>query len=408
MDVVYPACCGVDVHKQTVVACLLRTDAGSRRTKEVRTFGTTTEALLALGDWLESHGVTHVAMESTGVYWKPVWHILEGAFELVLGKARQMRNVPGRKSDQSDASWFSDLQAHGLIRNSFVPPQPIQDLRDLTRTRKQLVREKAQHVQRIQKVLEDANIKLTSVLSDIQGLSGRTILDAITNGITDPHQLAKLAHPQVKAPREKIVEALEGKVTEHHRFMLRLHLQQMDALQRAIGALESRIEEKLSSFREIAELISTIPGLAGTVTATIIAETGGDMSAFPSDDHLVSWAGLSPGLNETGGKRKSARTRPQRWLKTAMVQAAQAAVKKKDSYLRSKYHRIKARRGSKKAILAIAAALLRATYHVVTTRVPYRDLGPDYFDARDRQRSMRRLVRRLEALGYQVDLKAAA
>jgi len=407
MEVIYPRCGGLDVHKDLVVACV-RLAEGQEVKRETKRFGTTTRQLLHLSDWLASHRVTHVAMESTGVYWKPVWHILEGEFALVLGKAKDMRNVPGRKSDESDSSWITELQAHGLIRPSFVPPEPIQEMRDLTRTRKQLVRARAESVQRIQKVLEDANLKLASVLSDIQGLSGRTILNAIVDGITDPQYLARLAHPRVKAPREKIAEALEGKVTDHHRFMLRLHLGQMDALQRAIGELESRIDEKLSSFREIAELISTIPGLSGTVTATLIAETGGDMSAFPSDDHLVSWAGLSPGLNESGGKRKSARTRPQRWLKVAMVQAAHAAVKNKDSYLYSKYRRIRARRGSKKAILAIAATLLRAAYHVVKTRTPYQDLGTDYFDARSQQRAVRHLVRRLEGLGYRVDLKAAA
>ena len=407
MEVIYPRCGGLDVHKDLVVACV-RLAEGQEVKRETKRFGTTTRQLLQLSDWLASHGVTHVAMESTGVYWKPVWHILEGEFTLVLGKAKDMRTVPGRKSDESDSSWITELQAHGLIRPSFVPPEPTQELRDLTRTRKQLVRARAECVQRIQKVLEDANIKLASVLSDIQGLSGRTILNAIVDGNTDPEYLARLAHPRVKAPREKIAEALEGKVSDHHRFMLRLHLGQMDGLQRAIGELESRIEEKLSSFREIAELISTIPGLSGTVTATLIAETGGDMSAFPSDDHLVSWAGLSPGLNESGGKRKSTRTRPQRWLKTALVQAAHAAVKNKDSYLYSKYRRIRARRGSKKAILAIAATLLRAAYHVVKTRTPYRDLGTDYFDARGRQRAVRNLVRRLEGLGYQVALKAAA
>ena len=407
MEVICSRCAGLDVHKDLVVACV-RLARGEEVKREIRRFGTTTRQLLALREWLEGHGVTHVAMESTGVYWKPVWHILEGAFEMVLGRAKDMRNVPGRKSDQNDASWIADLLAHGLIRGSFVPPGPIQELRDLTRTRKQLTRERGQHVQRIQKVLEDANVKLSNVLTDIQGLSGRMILKAITDGATDPDQLARLAHPRVKAPRSEIAEALEGKVTEHHRFLLRLHLDQIDALDRAIASVEDQIEEHLKPFRELVELISSVPGLATTMAATVIAETGGEMEAFPTDDHLVAWAGLSPGLNESNGKQKNTRTKPQRWLKTAMVQAAHAAIKKKDSYLRARYYRIRARRGSKKAIIAVAAQLLRIVYHVVKTHTPYQELGPGYFDIRDRQRTVSRMVRRLESLGYHVDLKAAA
>lgn len=407
MEVLYPRCAGLDVHKDVVVACV-RLAEGREVKRDTKRFGTTTRELLRLREWLESHGVTHVGMESTGVYWKPVWHILEGGFEQVLGKAKDMRNVPGRKTDQSDASWIADLLAHGLIRRSFVPAEPIQELRDLTRTRKQLVRERAQHVQRVQKVLEDANVKLASVLTDIQGQSGRAILEGILAGIEDPKELAELAHPRVKASREKIAEALEGKVSDHHRFMLRLHLGQIDGLDRALSLMEARIEEKLSPFREEVELLETVPGLAEIAIAAVIAETSGEMSAFPSADHLVSWAGLSPQQNESAGKRKNTRTRPQRWLKTVLVQAAHAAVKKKDSYLRAKYLRIRARRGGKKAILAIAAMLLRAIYHILRKKVPYQDLGPDFFNKADRQRAARSLVRRLKGMGYEVELKAAA
>lgn len=407
MEVLYPRCAGLDVHKDVVVACV-RLAEGREVKRDTKRFGTTTRELLRLREWLEGHGVTHVGMESTGVYWKPVWHVLEGAFEQVLGKAKDMRNVPGRKTDQSDASWIADLLAHGLIRRSFVPAEPIQELRDLTRTRKQLVRERAQHVQRVQKVLEDANVKLASVLTDIQGQSGRAILEGILAGIEDPKELAELAHPRVKASREKIAEALEGKVSDHHRFMLRLHLGQIDGLDRALALMEARIEEKLSPFREEVELLETVPGLAEIAIAAVIAETSGEMSDFPSDDHLVSWAGLSPQQNESAGKRKNTRTRPQRWLKTVMVQAAHAAVKKKDSYLRAKYLRIRARRGGKKAILAIAAMLLRTIYHILKKKVPYQDLGPDYFNKADRQRAARSLVRRLKGMGYEVELKAAA
>jgi transposase len=407
MEVLHRRCAGVDVHKDLLVACVRLAEADQVQ-RESKRFGTTTRELLRLVEWLQSHGVTHVAMESTGVYWKPVWHVLEGHFALVLGNAREMRNVPGRKSDQNDASWIADLVAHGLIRGSLVPPEPIQELRDLTRTRKQLVRERAQHVQRIQKVLEDANVKLASVLSDVLGLSGRAILEAICKGVEDPQRLAALAHPSVKAPRSEIAEALQGRVREHHRFLIRLHLGQIDALEAAVAGLEGRIERVLSPFRDAVERLCTIPGFSATVAAGFLAETGGDMRAFPTDAHLVAWGGLSPQMNETGGKRKNTRTRRQQWFKTMLVQAAHAAVKKKDSYLRARYYRVRARRGSKKAILAVAATLVRAAYHMLKNQTEYQDLGPDFLDRRDRERSSRRLIRRLEGLGYKVQVQAAA
>ncbi len=407
MEVLHLRSAGLDVHKDLVVACVRLVEADRVR-RESKRFGTTTRELLRLLEWLQSYGVTHVGMESTGVYWKPVWHILEGHFTLVLGNAQRMRNVPGRKSDQNDASWIADLVAHGLIRSSLVPEPPMQELRELTRTRKQLVRERAQHVQRIQKVLEDANVKLSSVLSDILGLSGRAILEAIASGKTDPQQLAALAHPSVKAPRSEIAEALEGRVGEHHRFMLRLHLDQIDALEAAVARVEGRIEKMLSPFRAEVERLCTIPGFSTTVAAAFLAETGGKMEAFASDGHLAAWAGLSPQQNETGGKRKNTLTRPQRWLKPMMVQAAHAAVKKKDSHLRAKYYRIRARRGSKKAILAVAATLARIAYHLLTNQTEYQDLGSDYFDRRDRERATRRLIQRLERMGYKVEVQAAA
>jgi transposase len=298
--------------------------------------------------------------------------------------------------------------AHGLIRSSLVPAEPMQELRELTRTRKQLVRERAQHLQRIQKVLEDANVKLASVLTDLLGLSGRAILEAIVSGQDDPQQLARLAHPSVKAPRAQIAEALQGRVREHHRYLIRLHLGQIDALEAARASLEARIEEKLSPFRAEVERLSTIPGFSTTVAAAFLAETGGQMEAFPTDAHLVCWGGLSPQQNETAGKRRNTRTRPQRWFKTMLVQAAHAAVKKKDSYLRAKYYRIRARRGSKKAILAIAATLVRIAYHMLEKQTQYQDLGAEFFDRRDRERATRRLIRRLETLGYKVEVQSAA
>jgi transposase len=407
MEVLYPCCAGLDVHKDTVVACV-RLANGSPVQREVRTFGSTTPQLLALVEWLEGEGVTHVAMEATGVYWKPVWHLLEGRFALTLANARQIKNVPGRKSDVRDAEWIADLLAHGLIRSSFVPPAPIQEMRDLTRTRKQLVRERAQHVQRLQKVLEDANLKLASVVTDLMGQSGRAMLEAIVKGVTDPERLAALAHPRVKASRAELVEALTGRITEHHRFMLRLHLQQVQALESAVSGLEGRIEEALAPFRRPVEHLETIPGVSATVAAVIVAEIGTDLTNFPSAGHLVSWAGLSPGQNESAGKRGSTRTRRQNWLKTTLVQAAWAAVKKKDSYLKAQFLRIKSRRGAKKAILAVAASILTSVYHMLQRDTDYQDLGAEHFQKRDSGKTVFNLVRRLERMGYAVQLRTAA
>lgn len=407
MEVLHPCCAGLDVHKDTVVACVRR---AQRRplTREVRTFGTTTPQILALVEWLQSEEVTHVAMEATGVYWKPLWHLLEGHFALVLANARQIKNVPGRKSDVRDAEWIADLLAHGMIRSSFVPPAPIQELRDLTRTRKQLVRERGQHVQRLQKVLEDANLKLASVVTDLLGLSGRAMLEAMAEGKSEPERLADLAHPRVKASRAELVAALTGHVTEHHRFMLRLHLAQVDALNAAVSAVEGRIEQALAPFRPAVEHLMTIPGVSTTVAAVIVAEIGTDLSSFPTAGHLRAWAGLSPGQNQSGNKRGSTRTRPQRWLKTTLVQAAWAAVKKKDSYLRAQFLRLRARRGAKKAILAVAASILTAAYHMLKRDVDYQELGADFFQRRDRDKAAHQLVRRLQSLGYDVQLRTAA
>ena len=407
MEVLYPRCAGLDVHSELVVACA-RIAEGRQIRRESAEFGTSTRELLRLQEWLQSHGVTHVAMEATGVYWKPVWHILEGSFELVLGNARQMSTVPGRKSDQNDASWIADLQAHGLIRPSFVPPRRTQELRDLTRTLKQMMGEHARHVQRIQKVLEDANIKLTSVLSDIMGVSGRKILGALADGERNPEKLAGLADPRVKAPRAKMVEALRGHVTEHHRFMLSLHLRQAEAVEAGVAAVEAQIEKALEPFRREVELLCTVPGVKTNAAAAILAEIGADMSVFPSADHLVAWAALSPGLNKSGGKTKSSRTRPARWLKSTMTQCAWAASHQRDCYLNARFHRIKSRRGSKKAVIAVANTMLRAIYHMLKNDVPYQDLGADFFDREHRDRTVRRLATRLKNLGYEVELRKAA
>lgn len=407
MEVLHPRCAGLDVHKQTVVACVRRA-RGRRVTREVQTFGTTTRDLLRLREHLEKEGVTHVAMEATGVYWKPVWHILEGSFTLVLANAREIKHVPGRKSDVNDAEWIADLIAHGLIRGSFVPPAAIQELRDLTRTRKQLTRERTQHVQRLQKVLEDANVKLDSVLSDLLGHSGRAMLEAMAAGERDPRRLARLGHPRLHASRETLEEALTGCVTDHHRFLLRLHLAQIDATDSAIRTLEQRLEEKLAPFRSHYEHLQTIPGVSQTVAAVILAEVGPDLSAFPSARNLLSWAGLSPEKEQSGPKSKNTRTRRQKWLKTTMVQAAWAAVKTKNSYLRARFLRLKARRGAKKAIVAVAASMLTAAYHMIQRNTEYQDLGADYFQKRNLQPTARQLIRRLQRLGFEVDVRAAA
>ena len=408
MEVLYPRCAGLDVHKDLVVACV-RIAEGQKVERQSARFGTSTRELLRLLDFLTSHRVTHVAMESTGVYWKPVWHILAGAFACVLGNAKHMKNVPGRKSDQSDASWIADLLAHGLIRPSFVPPEEIQALRDLTRTRTQWMHERGREVQRIQKVLEDANIKLASVLSDITGVSGRKMLTALVNGVTDARKIAKLADRRVKASEQEITEALEGLVSDHHRFMISLHLRHVDELDALIASLESRIDDQLRPFRRIVDHLVTMPGVKEDAAAAILAEIGVDMSVFPTDGHLVRWSTIVPGMNETGGKKKAARTQRQRWLKAKMTQCAWAAVKKRDSYLYARYHRIKARRGKQKAILAVAGTMLRAIYHMIEKDVDYQDLGADFFDRRhDSGKTVRRLQRRLEKLGFAVELRKAA
>ena len=408
MEVLYRRCAGVDVHQKSAVACArVVTESGVQQ--EVATFETTTRGLLALSDWLSERGCTHVAMESTGIYWKPVWHVLEESFELVLANATHIRNVPGRKTDVNDAMWIADLLAHGLIRGSFVPPTAIQELRDLTRTRKQLVREIAQHTQRIQKALEDANIKLTGVISSVLGRNGRALLRALIAGESDPERLVALTDGRLHAPREQLVEALRGRVRAHHRFLLKLHLGQIEALEDAVREVEGRLGDQLDPFRERVALLTTIPGISDLAAQVIVSEIGFDMERFPSAPHLISWAGLCPRNDESAGKRRSTRVRKGApWLKTTLVQIAWAASRKKDSYLRAQFLRIKSRRGPMKAILAVAASMLTAAYHILRHAVPYRELGHRYFDALDRTKLTRRLIRRLQTLGVEVEVKSAA
>ena len=406
MEVLYPRCAGLDVHAGSVTACA-RIATGAQVTYEHRTVPTTTRGLLELVEWLTGHSCTHVAMEATGVYWKPVWHVLEEHFTLVLANAMHIRNVPGRKSDMNDATWIADLLAHGLIRSSFVPPAPIQELRDLTRTRRQLVHEVARHVLRIQKTLEDANLKLTQVMSDIVGVSGRAILNALIAGESDPERLADLTRGRLK-PRADLVDALHGRMTDHHRFMIQVHLGQIDALESAVAAIEAHIGDALGPFRAAVSLLTTIPGISETTARVLIAEIGTDMGRFPSVGHLISWAGFCPRLDESAGKRRSTRTRQSTpWLKPTLVNAAWAATHKKAGYLRAQFLRIKTRRGAKKAILAVASSMLTAAYFMLRDGVEYHDLGAHHFEQRDKEQLTTRLLQRLRDLGVAVEVKAA-
>jgi transposase len=403
MEVLYPRCAGLDVHKDTVVASA-RLAAGRDVTVEVRTFPTTTAGLLALSVWLAERACTHVAMEATGIYWKPVWHVLsDGDVTLILANAAHVKNVPGRKTDVADATWLADLLAHGLVRASFVPDAPTQAMRALLRTRKQLVRERASHVQRLQKVLEDANLKLASVLTDITGTSGRAILAALIAGETDPATLAGLAHPRVKAPPETLAEALRGRVAPQHRFLLRLHLRQVESLEAAIAEIDGEVEAGLAPFRAAVRLLCTIPGISTLGAEVIVAEIGTDMSRFPTAGHLLSWAGLCPRNDESAGKRRSNRLRKGApWLKTTLIQCAWAASRRKASYLQVQFQRLRARRGPKKAICAVAASILTAAWHMLRDGTFYQELGPDYFSRRAPGGRTARLVKQLTALGYTV------
>lgn len=403
MQVLYPRCAGLDVHKDSVVARIRCVSAAQH--DEVRSFATTTSALMELSEWLSEHAVTHVAMEATGVYWKPVWHLLEGEFELVLANAQHIRNVPGRKSDVNDATWIADLLAHGLIRSSFVPPQPIQELRDLTRTRKQLVREISQHSSRIQKVLEDANLKLGSVLSNVLGKSGRAILGALIAGQTDPEKLADLAQGTARKKRSELVEALHGRIRPHHRGLLKVHLELVAALEQALTDIDAAVGKTLAPIHSSARLLTTLPGVSELTAQVMVAEIGVDMARFPSAAHLISWTGLCPRSDESAGKRRSTRVRKGApWLKTALVTAAWSAVRVKDSYLQAQFHRLRSRRGAKKAILAVAASMLTAAYHMLKKGVEYRDLGAEHFTRRDRSKAIQRLLRRLNDLGCLVQV----
>lgn len=409
MEIIHQRCAGLDVHKESVVACV-RLARGGKIEREVRTFGTTTADLLALSAWLAEQRVAHIAMEATGVYWKPVWHILsDGEFELILANPRHIKTVPGRKTDVNDATWIADLLAHGLIRASFVPEPAIQELRALMRTRRQLVREQASHTQRLQKTLEDANIKLESVISDILGVSGRAMIEALIAGESDPARLAELAHRRIKASPQTLQAALHGRVTQHHRFLLRLHLQQIDGLNAAIHEIDAEVDTHLAPFREAIAQLTTITGIGALAATTIISEIGVDMDRFPSAGHLLSWAGMCPRNDESAGKRRSSRLRKSAsWLKPLLIQCAWAASRNRSSYHHAQYHRLKARRGAKKAVCAVAASILTAIYHMLKDGTDYEDLGADYFDNRAKTSKSTRLIRQLAKLGYNVQITPLA
>ena len=401
MDVLYPRCAGLDVHKDSVVAAVRLAADGPAKT-EIRTFDTTTPGLLALSAWLADCGCTHVAMEASGIYWKPVWHILsDGDLTLILANAAHVKNVPGRKTDVADAAWLADLLAHGLIRPSFVPEAPTQELRALLRTRKQLVREQASHVQRIQKTLEDANLKLGSVLTQIMGVSGRAILQALIDGERDPDKLLALVQRGVKAPPAKLRAALQGRVTQRHRFLWRLHLRQVDTLAVAIAEIDAEVDRDLDPFRQAVRLLRSIPGVSDLTAQVIVSEIGIDMSRFPTAGHLISWAGLCPRNDESAGKRRSTRLRKGApWLKTTVVQCAWAASHKKGSYLQAQFQRLRHRRGPKKAICAVAASILTAAYHMLRDGTFYQELGPNHFNRASAETRANRLVRQIAQLGF--------
>jgi transposase len=411
MDLVYARCAGLDVHKATVVGCVrVPGMAPGARQAETQTFASTLRGLGALAAWLTTHGVTHVAMESTGVYWRPVYAVLEGRMQVRLVNARHVKMVPGRKTDVRDCEWLAQLLECGLLRGSFVPPAAVRDLRDLTRLRKALIRERGRHVNRIEKTLELANIKLGCVVTDIMGKTGRAILQALSAGCDDPAQLAACAQGSIRRKKQAALrEAVEGRLTPHYAFLLQQLLALIDMLDTHIATLDTRIEGAMAPFAETAALVHTMPGMAARATQAILAETGMDMSLFPTAQHFASWARLCPGNHESAGKRRSTTTgKGAAWLRATLQEAAWAAVKTKKSYYRVLYYRLKARRSAKKAIVAVQHAMLVALWHMLTRRVAHHDLGADYFDRCNAAHLRRHHVRRLEQLGYQVLLAEPA
>ena len=409
METIVQRCCGLDVHQATVVACLLAGPADSRPRKTIRTFGTTTSELEELRGWLLGEGCTHVGMESSGIYWVPVYAVLEDHFELVVGNATHIKNVPGRKTDVKDAEWIADLLRHGLIRKSFVPPKWQRTLRDLVRYRRKIVESESAERNRLHRLLETCNIKLSSVASDVFGVSGRAMLRALIAGEATPDEMTKLARGRLRKKSARLALALHGRLEDHHRFMLRLQLERVERIERDLDVIDVRIDEALAPHLEDVERLMQIPGVDRVVAATIVAELGTDMTVFPTARHAAAWAGVCPGNNESAGKRTGhAKRRGNVHLTTALVQAAFAASRKKGSYLKERFWRLKARRGPKRAAMAVAHSILIAAYEMLRQRVSYRDLGAASLDSINRVAIERRLIRRLEALGYRVTLEAAA
>jgi transposase len=410
VDTLYSCCAGLDIHKETVVACVRKATGGGKVQQEVRTFRTETSGLLALADWLTDEQVTHAAMESTGVYWKPVWNLLEGVVELLLVNAEHIKQVPGRKTDVKDSEWIAQLLQCGLLKASFVPERPVRELRDLTRQRVQLVRQKVQVANRIQKTLEDANIKLASVASDVLGKSGRDMLRAIINGEGDPVVLAELARQRLRAKIPQLQEALLGEATDHHRFLLRMFLEQVEFLEGQIARLSQRVTEALPApFAEAIARLETIPGIDRRAAQNIVAEVGADMKPFRSAGHLASWVGICPGNHESAGKRRSGRTtKGDAWLRVTLVQCAWAASHTKNTYLAAQDQRLAARRGKKRALVAVGHTLLGIVYAVLKKKSVYRELGADYLDRQNKAKLTARLLKRLEKLGVKVTVEAEA
>lgn len=406
MDVLHTRCAGLDVHKATVVACVRLPGArpGERRS-ETKTFATTTRGLTELSAWLRGHGIAAVAMESTGVYWRPVYAVLESTLTVMLVNARHVKMVPGRKTDVRDCEWLAQLLECGLLRASFVPPRAVRDLRDLTRLRKTLIRERGRHVNRIEKTLELAQIKLGGVVTDLMGKTGRAILQALSAGCDDPVQLADLAQGLLRNKRAALREALAGRLTPHYAFLLQQHLALIEALDAHIAQLDVRIDETMAPFAEPAALTQTMPGVAARAAQAILAEIGTDMTVFPTAAHLASWARLCPGNHQSAGKRQPVSTgHGATWLRATLQEAAWAAIRTKKSYYRALFHRLKARSGAKKAIVAVQHAMLVALWHMLQHRVAHHDLGVDYFERRTGDRTRRHHVRGLERLGYDVVL----
>jgi len=409
MQVVYPSCCGLDIHKKFVVACFMSTGADGSVQHEIRTFTTMTQELLTLVDWLQTVGCTHIAMESTSFYWRPVFNLLEGLFEVLVVNAYHMKAVPGRKTDVKDAQWIAELLRHGLLRASFIPSKTQRHLRDLTRYRTHLIEERARLVNRLQAVLEDANIKLASVVTDVRGVSARAILEALVAGETDAQALAELARGRLRAKRALLAQAVVGHFSAHHAFMITEQLSHLDTLDEAIERIGAEIGQRLQEEQQAIELLDTIPGVSRKAAEIILAEIGTTLERFPDAKHLASWAGICPGHAESGGKRFSGKTRKGNvWLRQVLIEIAHVASKTKNTYLAAQYRRIAARRGKKRALVALAHTILVIIYQILTKREPYREMGGTYFDERERQRVEQRLVHRLERLGYQVTLQATA